>query len=117
MTKAIILAIVLLIAAIFVVIYTIRSGKSFDDKLGFVMIAAIALTCSIGLFGIREFPAEKLERAKVCLQNGYDLVLDEREVSASSLIEYLDKYVILQINDNDGIVYIRSTDESPFTMD
>ncbi len=116
MSKAVIIGIILLVAAAVACFTAYRSAGRSEDRFAFIMIAAVAFTCSVALFGIRELPGDKLERVRACLDDGYSLVLDDHEVASGTIAEYIDKYVILHIDDSYGIIYIKSTDESPFSM-
>ncbi len=116
MSKAVLIGIILLVAAAVACFIAYRSAGRFEDRFAFIMIAAVAFTCSVALFGIRELPDDKLERVRACLDDGYSLVLDDHEVASDTIAEYIDKYVILHIDDSYGIIYIKSTDESPFSM-
>ena len=117
MSMAVLLGIILLICAVTVLILGIRKfSKSFEDKLAFSMIACVCATASIAMFGISEFPYERYGRVIECLDDGYSLTLDDHEIASGSIAEHIDKYIILQIDDKERRVFIRSTEDSPFSM-
>ena len=115
MTKAVLIGIVLLIMATAAFFVAFKFMKRSDDRIAVVLMAFFFLTGAFAFIGMVGLPGEMRRKAKACLDDGYTLILDDHEIYSGSIAEELDKYVILEINNEDRWVYIKSTPDSPFS--
>lgn len=117
MTKAVLIGIVLLIFTGISFYFAYKITPKWENRAAALMLAFFFLTGSFAFIGMGGLPAEQREKAKECLDNGYTLILDDHEVYSGSIEEELDKYVVLEINDIEQYVYIKSTKDSPFSYE
>lgn len=113
MTWAVILGLLVLVASIVLFISAFRFGKYTDERMAVYMVAITVFTVSVALFGVGTFPDERRTQAVKCFEEGYEVVLDDHEIYGDTIIENIDKYVVLEIDNDDRIIYVKSTYYSP----
>lgn len=112
MTIAVMTGLIIAAAAVIVLFASLRSSAIRpDDRLGIIMLAALMLTVSGAFFRVGELAGERRERAKGCLEEGYELDIAGRTIASGNID--LDLFSVLRIDDEHRVVYIDYTKDSP----
>lgn len=103
--------IILIICAVAVFVIFRFTDISSANRLGVLMLAAFACVIAASFLRVGEFPGERKERAKACLNEGYTVDLYGHELFGGNI--NLDEFTVTVIDDEHRTVFVVNNENSP----